>query len=267
MTGHFNPQPTPTADDLDRADALTSLLCSRLVTHTQNKVATDKQQHWSLEWASLNLANVSALIVLAGHVKDDLSCVGEKSSLLAATTVNFMEVTTDELEKVEGSYLYHDTVNGNWIRSGKVVGSSLSNRCIGIRHKEHQASSKLKDHKDMESLFYIRYPSKTTARASDILRRGSFENLRLFIALGFLRTKAAAVDVLVATSPEEGILCWPESAITQISNTNFRGVANLQEKQLHMVGYLFELCYDLMLSPNDNVSQSPGFETCGLKTF
>ena len=211
--------------------------------------------------------NVSALIVLADHVKVDLSFVGVKSSLLPPTTAKFMEVTTDELEKVEGSYLYYDPDNGNWIRSGKVVGSSMSNRCIGMRHKEHQASSNLTTQKDMESLFYMSYPSKTASRTSDILRRGVFENLRLFVALGFLRTKTAAVDVLVATSAEEGILCWPASTVTQTSNTNFRGAADLKEKQLHMVGYLFELCCDLMLSPNDNASQSPGFETCGFKNF
>ena len=35
----------------------------------------------------------------------------------------------------------------------------------------------------------------------------------------------------------------------------------MKAKQLHMVGYLCELVYDLGLAPGDNVSQSPGFET------
>ena len=89
----------------------------------------------------------------------------------------------------------------------------------------------------------------------------------MFVELGFLRTNAADVGVLVATSAVSGIIFWLKISIAQIDKTDFRGVANLKEKQLHMVGYLFELCYDLMLSPNDNVSQSPGFEACGLKTF
>ena len=41
----------------------------------------------------------------------------------------------------------------------------------------------------------------------------------------------------------------------------FAGCSTLEEKQLHMAGYLFELVYDLMISPRDNVSRSPGFET------
>jgi hypothetical protein len=34
-------------------------------------------------------------------------------------------------------------------------------------------------------------------------------------------------------------------------------IADIIDKQLHIVGYLFELCYDIAL----NVSQSPGFES------
>ena len=267
VIGHFNPQPIPTDADQDRADVLTGLLCSRLSMHIERKVEESKQQHWCLEWAASNLPVMAALIVLAGHAKKDLSCANLKTSLLAVETMHFMEVTEGDLRQVEGSYLYYSTVDGLWIRSGKVVGSSTSNRCIWMRHKEHRVSAMLMTSNDIESLFYTSYPSNAAANTSDILRRGYFEDLRLFVALGFLRTNAADVDMLVATSAADGILFWPAVSITRIDKTNFRGVANLKEKQLHMVGYLFELCYDLMLSPNDNVSQSPGFEACGLKTF
>jgi len=40
-----------------------------------------------------------------------------------------------------------------------------------------------------------------------------------------------------------------------------KGCSTLEEKQLHMVGCLFELVYDLMPPPLDNASRSPGFET------
>ena len=33
---------------------------------------------------------------------------------------------------------------------------------------------------------------------------------------------------------------------------------------MQMIAYLFELGYDLALSRSHNVSQSPGFEGCGL---
>ena len=50
-------------------------------------------------------------------------------------------------------------------------------------------------------------------------------------------------------------------ALKRIGAVAFAGCSTLEEKQLHMVGYLFELAYDLMISPTDNVSRSPGFET------
>jgi hypothetical protein len=40
-----------------------------------------------------------------------------------------------------------------------------------------------------------------------------------------------------------------------------REIPQSQAKQLHMVGYLCELVYNLALAPGENVSQSPGFET------
>ena len=35
----------------------------------------------------------------------------------------------------------------------------------------------------------------------------------------------------------------------------------MREKQLVVVGYFFEMCYDICLSPGRNVSNNPGFET------
>jgi hypothetical protein len=49
--------------------------------------------------------------------------------------------------------------------------------------------------------------------------------------------------------------------IERIGAVNFANTKDLEAKQLHMVGYLCELVYDLALSPGDNVSQSPGFDT------
>jgi len=45
-----------------------------------------------------------------------------------------------------------------------------------------------------------------------------------------------------------------------IQNWNVTGTQ--ADKQLMMVSYLFELVYDLMISPADNVSLNGGFESC-----
>ena len=56
------------------------------------------------------------------------------------------------------------------------------------------------------------------------------------------------------------MLCWSKKHLDHIKQVNFK-VTTLQEKQLRMIAYLFELAYDLMLAQRDNVSRSPGFET------
>jgi hypothetical protein len=58
-----------------------------------------------------------------------------------------------------------------------------------------------------------------------------------------------------------GIFHWDDYA-DKIQAFNFRGATSLVEKQMHMVGYLFELAYDLCISSVDNVSLNPGLETC-----
>ena len=47
----------------------------------------------------------------------------------------------------------------------------------------------------------------------------------------------------------------------RINDVKIAGATSREEKQLHFVGYLVELCYDLALSPDRNVSLNPGFET------
>ena len=40
------------------------------------------------------------------------------------------------------------------------------------------------------------------------------------------------------------------------------GCSTIEEKQLVIVGYALELVDDLMIAVSENVSQSPGFESC-----
>ena len=51
-----------------------------------------------------------------------------------------------------------------------------------------------------------------------------------------------------------------EQANKKIDAVNFRGNLRLQTKQLNMLGYLWEIAYDLCISPAANISGNPGFE-------
>ena len=55
----------------------------------------------------------------------------------------------------------------------------------------------------------------------------------------------------------------PKEEKERIRRTKFNGKSE-DKKFMQMVAYLFELGYDLALSRIHNVSQSPGFEGCGL---
>mmetsp|Transcript_37431 Transcript_37431/g.87063 ORF Transcript_37431/g.87063 Transcript_37431/m.87063 type:complete len:89 (-) Transcript_37431:179-445(-) len=81
----------------------------------------------------------------------------------------------------------------------------------------------------------------------------------MLVGVGLRRSDAAAVATVCA---ENGLLHWPSDVLAYVGKVKFPGCVTLHEKQLHMVGYLFELHYDLLLEPSRNVSASPGFETC-----
>ena len=116
-------------------------------------------------------------------------------------------------------------------------------------------------------MFYGSYPSTEATNVPSGVRRGSFEHLNMVIGVGYDQNDARKVKVIVATDPSEGILQWPQPLLKRIRNTNIPGTTSLEQKQLHVFNYFFELAYELMLSPDDDVSSSPGFESCGLKSF
>ncbi len=57
------------------------------------------------------------------------------------------------------------------------------------------------------------------------------------------------------------LFVWSDRTINELKQKG----GNLQNLQLDAVAYLWELVYDLLLATADNVSQSPGFESLGLR--
>ena len=87
---------------------------------------------------------------------------------------------------------------------------------------------------------------------------GYFEDLSLYCGFSFNRSEN--VEGLVSTDIEKGIFNWSVYK-NRLEKSNIRGCHTLREKQLVVVGYFFELCYDICLSPRHNVSNNPGFES------
>jgi hypothetical protein len=76
--------------------------------------------------------------------------------------------------------------------------------------------------------------------------------LEQYCALGFSRQDKSHQSLYATTG--NGIF-------KRIGEIKFPGAKVLADKQLHMIGYMIELCYDLALSLDHNISESAGFET------
>jgi hypothetical protein len=265
-----NSQKLSEIDDIKKsAKILYGHLRQRLEKHLRNRLdkQSSKINHWVWKWVSKNLLQLAALMVFVGHIQpeDVLSCSSENDCLLQHATDNemtsmFWKVILENQDTCcneEGSYLYYNRVRGIWVRSGKTTGKD---RQIFVRHLEHREKAKLKELQDVSSKFYRSYPSRC-ATYSNSTRRGFFDQLDLYYGLAFDR-KGSIGDLLTNKSPYS-LLNWPTEYIERLKKWNLRGVGSddIKEKQLHMASYLFELGYDLCLSPCDNVSQAPGFES------
>ena len=103
---------------------------------------------------------------------------------------------------------------------------------------------------------YGKYPAEDNPNIREGFRQGYFKNLLLCSALAFERDN---VTHLVDTSVD-GIFEWDVTTMNAINKWNVTGTT--KEKQLILVSYLFELVYDLMIAPGNNVSVNGGFESC-----
>ena len=61
---------------------------------------------------------------------------------------------------------------------------------------------------------------------------------------------------------ENGIFSFDENEKKRIDALKLRGRNTTIQKRADVIAYLIELCYDIAISPADNVSQNPGFESC-----
>jgi hypothetical protein len=152
---------------------------------------------------------------------------------------------TPAAEKMEGCYLYFDGEEAVWIRSGKVCG-----RTFAERHKEHKKSSELKCETSRQSRFYTHYPSKTATAAPVRSRRGFFDDLSMYCGLAFDR----GPSLHFLQDDENGIFRWDKDCLNSLLKVKILGTVTLNDKKLHMVAYLCELVYDLMIAPGANLS-------------
>lgn len=249
--------PLDMADIQEQTDTLHEILRARLVRHVEQRINdASKRDHYSLRWAEQNLGRVAAIMVIMGHVKKDIAIAKSNSGtcVLRQPGNTFIIAGTADILEQEGCYLYYDCEDACWIRSGKVVGK---NRSFGGRNKEHATMAKEQSMEALKSKFYRTYPSKD-AVSRGCVRDGYFEDLKLYVGLGFSRKQPEGAKLV---TKEGGLLSWEGAILSKLEKASVSKCSALKDKQLHAVGFLFELCYDLAISPHRNVSQNPGFES------
>ena len=276
----------PTDIARQRANDLASNLVVRFERHIEKRIPAEKRNNFSLDFVRENISRLAALAVASKHSIESFEFVGLESSLLSPNISAFFDynvakaangsspsaavglvsptgpadsakpkgkgkaaakpsAAVQETESPKGcftfngSYIFYDKIRGCFVRSGKVIGRSPV-----ARYVEHKAASETD-----ATLFYASYPGRKAPRSA--LAKGYFEHLSLHAGLVFKIGDEEAKTALCSADDKKGLLYWSPTVMSKVT----------KDKQLHMVGYLFEMLYDLMIAPNANVSQSPGFES------
>ena len=73
--------------------------------------------------------------------------------------------------------------------------------------------------------------------------------------------KEAESAKLCSIGDEDSLFIWSERTIDEIK----RRSGTLQKLQLDAVAYLWEICYDMLIATEHNISESPGYEGLGLR--
>ena len=124
------------------------------------------------------------------------------------------------------------------------------------RHDKHLAASK---EEKSSSHFYFMYPSKEGKREEKQDKLGCFEHLTQIIGARFDPASEPAMQV-VKKYNKGGLLIMSKDNERRIKSCLKKELTTVQKFQ-EVIAYLFEFGYDLALSPENNISRSPGFES------
>ena len=209
-----------------------------------------------MEFTRQNLPRFAAMFVLVGHCIRNSHQVLEETCLLRHPTAAWVQA---KVAALEGCYLFYDSDAGIWIRSGKAAGSDHSVPRAGIvnRMKGHKEAASKSSVIEKNSRLYLEYP--TADNPNRLKSARFFEDLVQYNGIAFDRD--SNTDGLTSSTEGSNLLHWSKSVLEGLERMNEGGCSTLREKQLVIVSYFFELCYDICLSPTNNISQNPGFES------
>jgi hypothetical protein len=233
----------------ERATKFGNVCRARLQQHLLSRGYVSKSGHWVYKWARRNATLVGAILDTMGMLRDDLDVTSSSVCLLQSLFRGqaFVMAEANAGSTMEGSYIFVNSQDASFVRTGKAVKTTIGERCQVHAKASKKGSSK----------FYLSFPDKDVEHKAS-QRRGHFQDLQVFCGLCFSRTKDDSYKMLYKTSGDGGIFLWDMEVLDPLEKSKFNTC--IKEKQLHMVGYLCELFLELALCPENNVSESPGFE-------
>ena len=245
------------SDELRRnADLLASAMEPRLDLHIAERVHVTRRNHVTLTFTRDNLPAMAAAMCLSGHIVANIANyrLDERLLVLPILAGDFQTIA-DDLQRLEGCYLYFDKQKLKWIRSGKTSGEG-KDACFEGRGKKHRLNSASKDQMRMHRL-YREYPA---SGVDDLgVAEGTFNNLTMYCGMAY--DKKGDTGALRSRGTAGSLFVWRQEIMDEL---NKKG-GDLKKLQLDAVAYLWELAYDLVLAKSENVSTSPGFESLGLR--
>ena len=243
-------------------DFLYECLWKRLSHHISAKVLPPLDLHFVWLFARANMSRISALMVIARHVLDDIERFRNRSGVcllrhpssgvfevLVSEGENDVESNSESATREQGAYMFFDTEMQIWIRSGK------ASRAFFLRYKDHKRDSMLTSAAARKHKFYLSYPSMQSDKALHQNRIGWFDKLVMYCAMGYI--PACNSEFLV---DYKALFDWPKEVQQKLERQCVNKAAR-QARQLLLIDYSIELAYELLLAPMHNISQSEGYES------
>jgi hypothetical protein len=125
----------------------------------------------------------------------------------------------------------------------------------------------MEDAKRVSFLHYLGCSSKSSQLFFHLLQpnlhrgRRTSSNLVNYLKDNDKDERDSSLRSLCTHGASDSLYVWSEETMNELKR---RG-GNLQRHQLDAVSYLWEICHDLLLEKNSNMSISPGFESLGLR--
>lgn len=242
------------------ADRLASIFLQRLNFHIAERVDDSSRNHISLSFVRDNLPAVAAQMCLVGHAMDDVETSECFERLLALPTGNsYFKSFDDDEDKLEGSYVVYHAKKDMWIRSGFASGLTTS---LGSRKKKHGENSR--SFSAMRTNRFYRFYASRGVDDPLVKKKGHFEDLKFYIGMAFDAKDAG--PIYAQDQDDNNLFVWSNEFISFLTEKAGRTETTLERMQLTSASYLWELCYDMMLAHNENISESAGIEGLGLKS-